>query len=170
MGLFLLYYSYSLYGLNRLPVPPHRSTWLALIYSGKLCHFFVATCGKEAWEPEPEFLTFKKPKNRFQGTNSARLCSLASRYDNPIPSRFLAPVDGLKISDQDSGPFFWIPFRSRLLLEIIDTLPSYDLFKLGPRSFEYFNVKKICDCYNMIRPAWMIHTGWMNPEAWLDGE
>jgi hypothetical protein len=43
---------------------------------------------------------FKEPKNRFQGTNSARLCSLAGRYDNPIPTRFLAPIDCLKISAQ----------------------------------------------------------------------
>jgi hypothetical protein len=35
--------------------------------------------------------------NRFQGTNSARLCSLAGRYDNPIPSRYLAPINCLKI-------------------------------------------------------------------------
>jgi hypothetical protein len=46
--------------------------------------------------PSPNFLTFKEPKNRFQGTNTARLCSLARRYDNPIPSRFLAPIDCLK--------------------------------------------------------------------------
>jgi hypothetical protein len=47
--------------------------------------------------PEPEFLNFKEPKNRFQGTNSARLCSQAVRLENPIPTRFLAPVDYLKI-------------------------------------------------------------------------
>jgi hypothetical protein len=29
--------------------------------------------------------------------NSACLCSLAGRYDNPIPTRFLAPIDFLKI-------------------------------------------------------------------------
>jgi hypothetical protein len=29
--------------------------------------------------------------------NSASLCSLAGRYDNPIPPRFLAPTDFLKI-------------------------------------------------------------------------
>jgi hypothetical protein len=29
--------------------------------------------------------------------NSASLCSLAGRYDNPIPPRFLAPIDCLKI-------------------------------------------------------------------------
>ena len=29
--------------------------------------------------------------------NSTSLCSLAGRYDNPIPPRFLAPIDSLKI-------------------------------------------------------------------------
>jgi hypothetical protein len=28
---------------------------------------------------------------RFHGISSAILCSLAGRYDNPIPTRFLAP-------------------------------------------------------------------------------
>ena len=37
------------------------------------------------------------PRNRFQGMNSASLCSLAGRYDNPIPTRCLAPIDFLKI-------------------------------------------------------------------------
>jgi hypothetical protein len=37
---------------------------------------------------EPEFKTFKEPYNRFQGTSSARLCSLAGHYNNPIPIRF----------------------------------------------------------------------------------
>jgi hypothetical protein len=32
--------------------------------------------------------------------NSASLCSMAGRYDNPIPTRFLAPVDCLKIPAQ----------------------------------------------------------------------
>ena len=39
-----------------------------------------------------------EPRNRFQGTNSASLCSLAGRYDNPIPTQFLAPIDCLKKS------------------------------------------------------------------------
>ncbi len=34
--------------------------------------------------------------------NSASLCSLAGRYDNPIPPRFLAPIDFLKIPAQHS--------------------------------------------------------------------
>ncbi len=45
----------------------------------------------------PYFETFMEPRNRFQGMNSASLCSLAGRYDNPIPTRFLAPMDCLKI-------------------------------------------------------------------------
>jgi hypothetical protein len=36
----------------------------------------------------------------FQGINSASLCSLASRYDNPIPTWFLAPIDCFKIPAQ----------------------------------------------------------------------
>ncbi len=46
---------------------------------------------------EPEFLTFKEPRNLFQGIDSAILCSPAGRYDNLIPSPFLAPTDCLKI-------------------------------------------------------------------------
>jgi hypothetical protein len=33
--------------------------------------------------------------------NSASLCSLAGRYDNPIPPRFLAPIAFLKIPALD---------------------------------------------------------------------
>jgi hypothetical protein len=40
---------------------------------------------------------FKEPKNRIQGINSASLCSLAGQFDNPIPTRFLAPIDCFKI-------------------------------------------------------------------------
>jgi hypothetical protein len=42
------------------------------------------------------FKTFMEPRNRYQGMNSASLCSLAGRSDNPIPPRFLAPIDSLK--------------------------------------------------------------------------
>jgi hypothetical protein len=43
----------------------------------------------------PNFLTSKEPRNRSHGINSASLCILAGRYDNPIPTRFLAPIDCL---------------------------------------------------------------------------
>jgi hypothetical protein len=48
----------------------------------------------------PYFLTFMEPRNLFQGVNSASLCSQAGRYYNPIPPRFLAPIDCLKIPAQ----------------------------------------------------------------------
>jgi hypothetical protein len=34
--------------------------------------------------------------------NSARLCSLSGRYDNTIPTQFLAPIDCLKIPAQSA--------------------------------------------------------------------
>ena len=43
-----------------------------------------------------------EPKKRFQGINSASLFSLAGRYDNPLPTRFLAPIDCSKIPAQCS--------------------------------------------------------------------
>ena len=39
-------------------------------------------------------------KNRFAGINSASLHSMAGRYKNPIPTRFLAPHRLLKIPAQ----------------------------------------------------------------------
>ncbi len=43
-----------------------------------------------------------EPRNRCQGINSASLCSMAGRYDNPIPTRCLAPIDFLKIPAPES--------------------------------------------------------------------
>ncbi len=37
------------------------------------------------------------PRSHFQGIDSASLCGLAGRYDNPISTRFVAPIDCLKI-------------------------------------------------------------------------
>ncbi len=37
--------------------------------------------------------TLKNPKNQFQGINSASLCILSGRYDNPIPTQCPAPID-----------------------------------------------------------------------------
>jgi hypothetical protein len=48
------------------------------------------------------------PRNRIQGMNSASLCSLAGRYDNPLPPRFLAPIDFLKISALFGSPKFFL--------------------------------------------------------------
>ncbi len=37
--------------------------------------------------------------------SSASLCSLAGLYDNPIPPRFLAPIDFLKIPALNNNSF-----------------------------------------------------------------
>jgi hypothetical protein len=58
------------------------------------------------WCSEPEFLTFKEPRNRFQGINSASLCSLTGRYDNPNPTLFLTPIDCLKIPEPECVKFY----------------------------------------------------------------
>jgi hypothetical protein len=44
-----------------------------------------------------------EPRNRFQGINSASLWSPAGRYDNPIPTRLIAPIDCLKIPALESA-------------------------------------------------------------------
>jgi hypothetical protein len=41
--------------------------------------------------------TKHKKKISVKGIDSASICSLAGRYDNPNPTRFLAPVDCSKI-------------------------------------------------------------------------
>jgi hypothetical protein len=51
----------------------------------------------------PNFKTFKELRNRFQGVSSADLCSLAGRYDNPIPIRFLAPIDCIKFQHRGAS-------------------------------------------------------------------
>ena len=48
-------------------------------------------------EAEPVFLNVNGAQESIPRNYSASLCSLANRYDNPIPTRFLAPIDCLKI-------------------------------------------------------------------------
>ncbi len=42
-------------------------------------------------------------RNRFHGIDSASQCCLAGRYDNPIPTRFLAPMAYSKIPALDTS-------------------------------------------------------------------
>ncbi len=46
------------------------------------------------------FKLLRRPRSDSKGPIFGRLCSLAGRYDNPIPTRLLAPVDCLKIPAQ----------------------------------------------------------------------
>jgi hypothetical protein len=54
--------------------------------------------------------------------NSATLCSLAGRYDNPIPPRFLAPIDFLKIPALVSESDLLAHFRILLGMSIANSL------------------------------------------------
>jgi hypothetical protein len=67
----------------------HR--WKSLKNSSNL--LLSLNCDKKEVTQSPNVLTFKEPKNRFQGIDSVSLSSLAGPYDNPIPTRFLAPKD-----------------------------------------------------------------------------
>ncbi len=58
----------------------------------QIIYFRISVCSQS-----PYFLTLMEPRNRFQGMNSASLCSLAGRYDNTIPIRFLTTINCLKI-------------------------------------------------------------------------
>ncbi len=46
---------------------------------------------------ESVFLNVFGAQESIPRNNSASLCSLSGRYDNPIPTPFLAPIDCLKI-------------------------------------------------------------------------
>ncbi len=69
--------------------------FLTVYFTWKTCCSVVSIQGGSPIL-SPYFETFMEPRNRFQGMNSSSLCSLAGRYDNPIPTRFLAPIDCLK--------------------------------------------------------------------------
>ncbi len=72
-----------------------------MVFGGHAVVQLELVCGST--ERSPYFKTFMEPRNRFQGMNSASLCSLAGRYDNPILPRFLAPIDCLKIPALESA-------------------------------------------------------------------
>jgi hypothetical protein len=52
----------------------------------------IPYCYKKNDQLSPNFETFKEHKNQIQGNNSASLCSQMGRYDNLIPTRFLASI------------------------------------------------------------------------------
>jgi hypothetical protein len=70
--------------------------------------------------------------NRFQGINSASLCSLAGRHDNPITTRFLAPIDCSEISAQSLlSSLFLYP------LPLLQQLAKLSIGRLGSGSGVY---------------------------------
>ncbi len=60
--------------------------------------------GLGIWDPEKTYSWSRLPgpevKKAPDPGSATLLFSLAGRYDNPIPTLFLAPIDGLKIPAQ----------------------------------------------------------------------
>ncbi len=85
--------------------------------------------------------------NRVQGMNSTSLCSLAGRYDNPIPSRFLAPIDCLKIPALYDNPipaWFLAPLDCLKIPALASGRPP--LFSL---ILHYVSQHMVTDCYSI---------------------
>ncbi len=100
--------------------------------SSSLLHIF--SCLFLASLPEPVLKTFMEPRNRSQGMNSVSLCSLAGRYDNPIPPRFQAPVDSWKIPAllYSASSLFLFPLLSvHSFAKILSMYPFFYLFILS---------------------------------------
>jgi hypothetical protein len=70
-----------------------------------------------------------EPRNRFQGMNSATLWSLAGRYENPIPTRFLAPIDCLKIQ-------FWAQWKQSVFTYYLQNCLKEDFKKIKDKRGE----------------------------------
>jgi hypothetical protein len=100
----------------------------------------------------PNFQTFMKPKNRLQRIHSASQCSLAGRYDTPIPTRFLAlhrlfknsssvqlanTVRDLRERISSAASFSWLVFSSSsLFFASSSSLAALSLFLIMKYSFE----------------------------------
>ncbi len=80
-----------------------------------------------------------EPRNRCQGINSASLCSLAGRYDNPIPTRCLAPIDFLKIpalamlTEREGLKFKGRDLAYALFVHTVQYVHSY-VFPMSPKA------------------------------------
>ncbi len=68
---------------------------------------------------ETVFLNFCSPGI---GSKEAYICSLVCRFDNSIPTRFLAPIDCYKIPAQDSNSTLEFKSRQKRDLKIIAKL------------------------------------------------
>ncbi len=114
-----------------------------------------------------------EPGNRFQGMNSASLCSLAGRYDNPIPPRFLAPIDCLKIPAllqivrRCGGT---LPLKRRHgYIRVLALLPSliwgmrYDRVQMLPGA-EVDNSSQLNN-NKCVPPAFSLHLGWVRQRS-----
>ncbi len=94
--------SATIFSLSSTPKENFRYTrYLYLkVAQCKICTYCRALC-RSNWalvHSTPQIISFKILKRYFSpGIDSDSLCSLAGRYDNPIITRFLAPMDCSKI-------------------------------------------------------------------------
>jgi hypothetical protein len=65
------------------------------------------------------FKLLMSARNRFQGIDSASLCSLAGHYDNHIPTRFLAPKVVLKF--QHGSLFLYFVLSTPLTIKQMES-------------------------------------------------
>ncbi len=74
-----------------------QATWLNT--NEKACTQMegIALLSQASLNPYAVLFNFYRAQERFQVIDSASLCSLEDRYDNPIPTRFLVPIDFSKI-------------------------------------------------------------------------
>jgi len=80
--------------------------------------------------------------NQFQGMNSASLCSLAGRYDNPIPPRYLAPIDTLKIQALGTRYLQYGTFRHRDIKLVLEMYCTFFFFSLHSIIVNFFLAMK----------------------------
>jgi hypothetical protein len=90
----LIFFAYLIPSPTPPPPPPPPRRILSPETQESIPSLFVVPTRQSLY-----FKTFMEPRNRFQGMNSASLCSLAGRYDNPIPTRFLAPTDTYRLAE-----------------------------------------------------------------------
>jgi hypothetical protein len=91
---------YRIYGLHYYHVFVDYSSALSTVHVYTSDTMSVPPYDFPGLFDAPQCFVCSEPENRFQGTSSARLCSLAGLYDNPVPTLFLAHIDCLKIPAQ----------------------------------------------------------------------
>ncbi len=103
------------------------------------------------------FLNFMEPRNRFQ-MQSASLCSLAGRYDNPIPNRFLAPIDCLKIPALNTGCETWDDWTTGHVVMFTGTLDIWTLYIWTPDTWTS-NTRTVDSRTHGLLDFWTMETG-----------
>ncbi len=153
-GIFHFLQAFALYrpGNHKLTKKFHR-TLLYYLPMPRLdiLEFSGETAGRQLIgreQSEPVLLTFMEPRNRFQGINSTSLCSLAGRYDNPFPTRFLAPVDCLKIPALTRPWQFW--YMIHLMME--NVLPYYPVYRLA----KHLKYRSNSKCQPTVVVSWSV--------------